>query len=127
MMSSNESEESDADAADDDNDSLGQKDIDDAALQHVFSKPSAMPQTTKNKRSVVSSQRPPAFGLKAKQPMQQLDDDQDSDNLEEPMDRSADYGQKPHPSTKQHEVIFSPKFGGDSASNRMQAATGYLQ
>ena len=68
----------------------------------------------------------PSFGLKAKQPIQQDDDDyddfehqiaadgnnnnamamiakgrQDSDDLEEPIDRSADYGQKPNLSKKQ--------------------------
>ena len=52
MMSSNESEGSDDE---DDDASLGQADINDAAMQHVFSKPSsiaaAQPQTVKNKKS----------------------------------------------------------------------------
>lgn len=52
MMSSNESEGSDDE---DDDASLGQADINDAAMQHVFSKPSsiaaAQPHTVKNKKS----------------------------------------------------------------------------
>ena len=63
MMSSNESEGSD----DDDEASLGQADINDAAMQHVFSKPSNIqPHTVKNKKSSSVSNRQPGFGLKAK-------------------------------------------------------------
>ena len=89
----------------------------------------------------------PSFGMKAQQPMQQDDDlceedfddndnideprvvqrrggkfaAHDSDDLEEPMDRSADYGQKPNLSKKQtshqQQQMFSPKFGGGAGES----------
>ena len=62
MMSSNESE-----GSDDDDASLGQADINDAAMQHVFSKQSNIqPHTVKNKKSSSVSNRQPGFGPKAK-------------------------------------------------------------
>ena len=59
--------------------------------------------------------------------MQSLSDGE-SEDFEEPVDVSADYGQKPHPSSKQFtlkqepnqragEVLFSPKFGGAADEN----------